>query len=106
MRHGGADDAYLPVVSRGRKYCYVDAKVAPPLFGDAVRRRAAAPGGKTQSVGDLLGLTPAAFNARCKALRKAVRRRLKQRLAKVRSPKRRARLRDRARSKLGYGVMP
>jgi len=106
VRHGGADDAYLPVVSRGRKYCYVDAKVAPQLFGDAVRRRAAAPAGKTQSVGDLLGLTPAAFTERCKALRKAVRRRLKQRLANVRSPKRRARLRDRARSKLGYGVMP
>ena len=105
VRHSGADDAYLPVVSRGRKYSYVDAKVAAPLFGACLPRDVMGDG-KTRSVGDLLKLTPDAFNARCKDLRKAVRRRLKQRLVNERRPKRRARLRERARSRLGYGVMP
>jgi hypothetical protein len=105
VRHGGPDDAYLPVVARGRKYCYVDAKIAAPLFGNAVRKMRE-PSGKTPSVGDLLGLTPEAFNARNKALRKAVRTRLKRRLANEPSAKRRKCLRDRARCRLGYGVMP
>lgn len=106
VKHGDGSDAYLPVVSRGRKFCYVDAKIAPPLLGNSLRAGAGANKATTASVGDLLGLTPATFNERCKALRKEVRSRLKRRLRNEKSAKRRARLRERARTRLGCGVMP
>ena len=32
-RYGVSDRTYFPVASRGRKYCYIDAKVAGGLFG-------------------------------------------------------------------------
>jgi hypothetical protein len=106
VKHGDGNDAYLPVVSRGRKFCYVDAKIAPPLLGTSSRAGTGANQATTASVGDLIGLTPAAFNERCKALRKEVRSRLKRRLRNEKSAKRRSRLRERARTRLGCGVMP
>lgn len=41
-RHGSKERAYLPVVHRGRKYCYVDAKIAGAMLSDIKRRSKAA----------------------------------------------------------------
>ena len=36
-RHGAKDRAYLPVIRRGRKYCYVDAKIAGAMLSSIHR---------------------------------------------------------------------
>lgn len=104
VKHGGGDDAYLPIVARGRKFCYVDAKIAVPLLG--LRPPPRTPESATPSLGDLIGLTPERFTERCKALRRDVRSRLRRQLRATRSAKRRRLLREKARHRLGSGRMP
>ena len=38
VRYGANGRSYLPVASRGRKYCYLDTKIATSLFAEAGRR--------------------------------------------------------------------
>ena len=40
-RFGTTERTYLPVASRGRKYCFIDTKVATSLFAHAARKRKA-----------------------------------------------------------------
>ena len=40
VRYGANGRSYLPVVSRGRKYCYLDTKIVTSLFAEARRRSA------------------------------------------------------------------
>jgi hypothetical protein len=77
-KNGIPSHPYFPVGQRSRKYAYIDTKIASHLF----RRNVAIPSTsstphqseKTLSVGELLGLTEAAFNAKRKALRRQLRR--------------------------------
>ncbi|MEI6358212.1 MAG: hypothetical protein WCP53_14090, partial [Verrucomicrobiota bacterium] len=102
VRYGTRDRSYLPVATRGRKYAYIDAKVATQLFrrtketSKAPRRKRTAAeaeltaavaaaeddaqGGdgrdasRTVSCGELLGLTPELFNRQRRRLRASIRR--------------------------------
>lgn len=98
VRHGPRETTYLPVFDRGRKYCYVDAKIAGAMLpkhsehdndgapkkkrerkrqeGDAVQAPEPA---SSVCIGDLLGLTPESFNAKSKELRATTRRILRKR---------------------------
>ena len=82
-RYGTKDRTYLPVASRGRKYCYIDAKVARSLFAktggkasndDAVSRSSGEDSSSSVCVGELLGLTPQRFNRSRRKLRRQIRR--------------------------------
>jgi hypothetical protein len=92
VRYGVAERTYLPVASRGRKYAYIDTKVATSLFSfkkEKGRKRKAAPVPSSAmevddepesslSVGQLLGLTPEAFNRRRRQIRREVRQRYRR----------------------------
>lgn len=85
VRYGVKERTYLPVASRGRKYAYIDAKVATYLFSFRKRgqkRKSNAveddDSEQTVSVGELLGLTPEAFNRRRRQIRRAVRQRYRR----------------------------
>lgn len=107
VRYGAADYSYLPIAARGRKYCYVDCKIATALLSMVKKqipsKTAAAKGGgrrrkepedaggpsgsngggpvedgeSSMSVGDLLGLNPENFAAQNRHIRRDVRRRLR-----------------------------
>ena len=116
VRFGPQDRSYLPVASRGRKYAYVDAKVATMLFGmrkavAAIARDDAEAGGASVSVGELLGLTPARFNQRRKEQRRLIRRRKRARCShphpSTTAEQRKRRKKDRDRwARLGASRMP
>ena len=124
VRYGVAERTYLPVASRGRKYAYIDAKVAGQLFGvkkgrGRKRKAAAGPsstgdgdGGEdsvpTVSVGELLGLTPAAFNRRRHQVRREVRQRYRKRASTEADSDRRRRLKKQAKRwrMIGASAMP
>ena len=38
VRHGASESAYMPVTRRGRKYCYLDTKIAQALFKKQLKR--------------------------------------------------------------------
>ena len=72
-RYGVKDRSYLPVASRGRKYSYVDTKIAHFLFP---KRKSMAKGDvedSTVSVGEVLGITPTKFNSERSKIRSRVR---------------------------------
>lgn len=130
VRNGPEERSYLPVADRKRSYCYLDAKVLKAMFGHLKKqqraqrpkvphkrqKKAEAPvleepdardesddsdeAEKSESLGELLGLTPALFNALNKAKRARVRRRLRQlaRKSPRKRPSRRYRRRLRRRA--------
>lgn len=128
VRYGSKDASYLPVPDRGRKYCYIDAKIADALFpktktsntkgktksiATATTSSAALPTEGVQRVsesiciGDMLGLTPRQFNSLNKSIRSLVRRKLRTRRKSTKrlshAQKQRLKRRERA---LRYGKMP
>ena len=92
-RYGRNDRSYLPVASRGRKYAYIDTKVAGMLFRGSTKRKHAGAGPSTSaaaaaddvstsvSIGEVLGITPAEFNRRRKELRTSIRRHKRRNLS-------------------------
>ena len=70
-RFGVKDRSYLPVMTRGRKYAYLDAVVAGALF--RIKGRAEADDPTSLSVGDVMRLTPESFNRRRSELRRHIR---------------------------------
>ena len=127
VRHGNGDRSYLPVASRGRKYCYLDTKITRALFAEAQRRvsrqrnaagvkrprRIVAPPDAdppaeddpseaanehaTVSVGELLGITEREFNSRRKTLRRTLRLQYRKGAAREAPGKKRKRLQRLAR---------
>jgi hypothetical protein len=110
VQHGVAQRAYLPVATKGRKYAYLDLKVASALFAEAKRKEAkrrreetTACGGKRRkgvgpstakaievedggltdtTLGDLLGVTVSKFNRFRKKLRAKMRKQCRTEAAK------------------------
>lgn len=101
-RYGVAERSYLPVASRGRKFAYLDAKVMTALLQTARRQQNAkakprrgtdgastsAPEAGSTSLGDVLGVTPALFNAHMKKLHKVARKRRRDRTRKAKKARR------------------
>ncbi len=131
VRYGVAERTYLPLVSRGRKYAYIDAKVARFLFPANKKVKEKKQGVKkadskagpsnpleeedgrddepTVSVGELMGLTPAAFNRRRRQIRREVRRRYRQNASNAdHDAVRRKRLKKHAKrwQRIGASAMP
>lgn len=109
VRHGARERSFLPVASRGRKYCYLDAKIATALMKASqlkrpragVKRRREEPGepgepGNTENqstassvapedksasvcIGDILGLTPEKVKDASRTIRSQARRQLRAR---------------------------
>jgi hypothetical protein len=80
VRFGVAERSYLPVARRSRKYAYLDAWSAMRLLSRSTgsdKRTAEDEVTESLNIGQLLGLTPAAINARKKQLRAEVRRRIR-----------------------------
>ena len=71
-RNGSRSRSYFPVASRGRKFAYIDAKVA--CFLIPPKKKVQAIEGTTLSVGEMLGLTTTSFQRQRKALRTQLRR--------------------------------
>lgn len=82
VRYGVAERSYLPVARRSRKYAYLDASSAAKLLlSRSVRsdkRTVEDEVEESLNIGQLLGLTPAAINARKKKLRAEVRRSIRR----------------------------
>ena len=126
-RYGVLDRSYLPVASRGRKYAYVDTKVANFLFRKASDAQPTNKGsplpeeGKntisddtedavlnTKSVGEVMGITPHDFNVKRKEIRRQVRRRKRRNASRRLTRKERDKaIRERNRWKrIGTSKMP
>jgi hypothetical protein len=126
VRYGVAERTYLPVASRGRKYAYVDSKIAPKLFAMKEKKggqnKSSKAGPSTVvadeantdpkpsvSVGELLGLTPTAFNRRRQQIRREVRRRYRRNASNAEQDAvRRKRLKMQAKrwQRIGASAMP
>ena len=121
-RYGVTERTYLPVASRGRKFCYLDKKITASLLAAARRghlpvprpvRRQAAAGQDDEtagvSLGDMLDLCPSSFNARRKASMRRNRKQLRKAKGKRETPAQRRKRLDRGirrRTALGRGRMP
>lgn len=145
VRHGSKARSYLPVVTRGRKYCYLDAKaylqlrrqaersakaalknaagsadpsVQPPMAMNPALEQEEDDDGDdcdgeedtstSLSIGDLMGLTPAAFNRTRARLRRQIVKEHKRRWRDRASPsvkRKRARQLAQRWQRLGIGRM-
>lgn len=75
IQQGIANSTFLPFSSIGRKYCYIDLKVATYLFNEKfkeVKKRTTTP-----TLANIMGLTPNEMRQRRKLLRKQFRRKYK-----------------------------
>lgn len=143
-KYGVTERSYLPVVSRGRKYCYLDSKILTSLKSSIASRQKRtdreeaathpakkkarvekktrddgastsssratdhpAPDKGSTSVGELLGITSAAFNRRRNDLRSLLARRYRRERKREPPGKKRERARklEERWSKIGFGKM-
>jgi len=94
VKYGGGHKSrsYLPVVGRGRKFAYVDSKVAMELF-EIPKKSFTRPGQSSSSslplLSDILRITQSSFNAQRKSLRRKLQREYAKKAKKARRSKKR-----------------
>lgn len=77
VRFGADESAYMPVARRGRKFSYLDAKIVDAMLSKFRKRTRKDDVKESESLGSLLGLNPASFNAKRTRLRQEILKKLK-----------------------------